>query len=274
MISIIILTFNSKEFIKPCIDSISAQNYQDFEVIIVDNGSKDDTVRFIKENYPQIILIENKENLGACKARNEGIEIAQGRWILTLDCDIILGKNFLNKIIKFTEETEDSVGMLQPKILNNIDKKTIYSCGIYLSWLRRFYDIGKGKIDNGKFDIQKYIFGACSASALYRKSMLEEIKEDTGYFDERFFFLVEDVDLSWRAQRMGWKALFYPRVVCYHSGNSSDTSKKTKQYFCFRNRFFMIFKNEKLITIILKLPFYLIYDLPRSMFLMIRKVVR
>lgn len=241
-VSIIILTFNSIKFIKPCLDAVFAQDYQNFEVIIVDNGSNDGTVNLIKSNYPQIRLIENRKNLGTAKARNQAIEIARGKWILTVDCDIILKKGFLNNIMSFVKESEDSIGMFQPKILR-MDKRTIYSCGIYLSKLRRFYDIGKDKIDNGKFNTSKYIFGACSATALYKRQMLEEIKEDTGHFDERFFFLVEDVDLAWRAQRKGWEALFCPSAVCYHFGNSSHYGKKFRQYLCFRNRYLMIFKN-------------------------------
>jgi len=77
--------------------------------------------------------------------------------------------------------------------------------------------------------------------------MLEEIREKTCYFDERFFFLVEDVDLSWRAQKKGWKALYYPEAVCFHYGNSSGSSKRLRQYLCFRNRYLMIRKNETLL---------------------------
>lgn len=246
-------------------DSVFNQDYQGLEVIVVDNGSRDDIVDFIKKNYPQVILIENKENLGAAKARNQGIEVSKGKWILTLDCDIILGNNFLDKIIKFAEEIEDSVGIFQPKILN-IDKRTVYSCGIYLSkLLRRFYDIGKGKFDNGQFNTSKYIFGACSAAALYKRKMLDEIKEKTGYFDERFFFLVEDVDLSWRAQRRGWKTFYCPEALCYHAGNSSKTSKKTRRYLCFRNRYLLLLKNDVKKTNLLLL---LVYDIPRFLFLL------
>jgi len=263
-LSIIILTFNSIKFIKPCLHSIFDQDYQDFEVIIVDNGSRDGTANFVKENIPQVSLIENKENLGACKARNQGIEIAKGEWILTLDCDVTLEKDFLKKIMSFIKDSEESIGMFQPKILKD-DRKTIYSCGIHLSSLRRFYDIGQGKLDNGRFNTSKYIFGACSAAALYKKTMLEEIKEDTGYFDERFFFLVEDVDLAWRAQRKGWKALFYPQAICYHVANGSNTSKKVRQYLCWRNRKFLLRKCNlnkfKFATI------YLVYDLPHLIFL-------
>lgn len=74
--------------------------------------------------------------------------------------------------------------------------------------------------------------------------MLEELKEKTGYFDERFFFLVEDVDLAWRARRAGWKTLFFPQMACFHTGNSSGMDKKFRQYLCFRNRRWMIAKNE------------------------------
>ncbi len=263
-ISIVILTFNSIEFIKSCMDSIFAQDYQDFEVIVVDNGSSDGTVDFIKKDYPYITLIENKQNLGACKARNQAIELAQSKWVLTLDCDVILEKDFLNKIIKFADENKGRAGIFQPKILN-MDKKTIYSYGIYLSKLKRFYDIGKGQIDTGRFNTSKYVFGACSAAALYNRQMLERIKEDTGYFDESFFFLAEDVDLAWRAQRGGWKALFYPEAICYHYGNSSSSDRPFRQFLCWRNRKFLL---KKCCLGRFKLSIIsLFYDLPRLAFL-------
>lgn len=261
-ISIVILTFNSIKYVKSCLDSVFSQDYNDFEVILVDNGSKDGTASFIKENYLQVILIENKENLGTCKARNQAIEISSGEWILTMDCDIILENDFLSTVVEEIRKFPAKVGIIQPKILN-ADKRTICSCGIYLSKLRRFYDIGKGKSDNGQFNAPGYIFGACSAAALYKKEMLEEIKEDAGYFDERFFFLVEDVDLAWRAQRRGWKTLFYPEAVCYHFGNSSGYDKKFGQYLCFRNRYFLMLKNDSIRNIFKNIFFILPYDILR-----------
>lgn len=267
MLSVIILTFNNKQLIRLSFDSIFKQDYPDLEVIVVDNGSNDGTATFIKENYPGAILLENKKNLGACKARNQAIEASHGKWILTLDSDVVLGEDFLKKIMSFVKGQGDSIGMFQPKILK-MDKKTIYSCGIYLSGLKRFYDIGKGKIDNGEFNASRYIFGACSAAALYKRDMLEEIKEDTGYFDERFFFLVEDVDLSWRVERRGWKTLYCPEAICYHSGNSSNTSKKIRQYLCFRNRYYSIIKNERFEKIALNFFLLSIYDSFRLLYLL------
>jgi len=263
-ISIVILTFNSENFIKSCLVSIFAQGNCGFEVIVVDNGSKDETVNFIKKDFPQVILIENKENFGACKARNQGITAASEDWVLTLDCDIILETGFLYNIKNFIKNLSPKIGIIQPKILKS-DRITIYSTGIFLSSLRRFYDIGEGKIDNWKFSKSNYVFGACSAAAVYKKQMLEEIKEDTGYFDERFFFLVEDVDLAWRAQRMRWKALYHPAAVSYHFGNSSSLNKAYRQFLCWRNRNLMLKKHR--INRLRSALIYVLYDLPRLVFL-------
>ncbi|MFA5156621.1 MAG: glycosyltransferase family 2 protein [Candidatus Omnitrophota bacterium] len=266
-LSVVILTSNSIGTIGPCLDSVFSQDYKDREVIVVDNGSSDRTQDFIKRQYPAVILLENKENLGAAKARNQGIDIARGNWVFTQDCDVVLENGFFPQAIAVINSVPFDTAMIQPKILC-ADKKTIYSCGIYLSRiLKRFYDIGRGKIDRGHFSVRKYIFGACSAAAFYRRKMLDEVRESTGYFDERFFFLVEDVDLSWRLQRNGYKALYAPDAVCYHQGNSSLTNAKMRQYLCWRNRKYLLAKlklNKALSALI-----FLIYDLPRYIFLIL-----
>ena len=265
MFSVIILTLNSLKFIKPCLDSILNQKLDAVELIVVDNGSKDGTAIFIKENYPQIRLIENKLNLGAAKARNQGIEIARGEWILSLDCDVVLNKDFFYNINNVLKDLPPGIGSVQPKILES-GKEIIYSAGIYVSFLRRFYDLGKGQKDLGQFDKAAYIFGACSAAALYSKDMLAEIKQGSESFDESFFFLFEDVDLSWRAQKKKYKTIFCPNAICYHHGNSSETPKKIRQYLSLRNRYYVLLKNDKIKNYIL--PF-LFYDFPRLLWLLI-----
>ena len=267
-LSIVILTFNSSGFIKTCLDSVFKQPYQDLEVILVDNGSSDNALSLAGQNYPAVRFIRNKENLGAAKGRNQGIEASSGEWILTLDCDVVLEKDFLSKIIEFAERSDRSVGIFQPKILQK-DRRRIYSCGAHLSRSRRFYDIGRGEIDNSKFSKERNIFGACCAAALYRKKMLEEIKDEHGYFDERFFFLVEDVDLAWRAQIKGWKAMFLSDAACYHVGNSSNCNRKLRQYLCFRNRYWSILKNEGFGNYCKKVLPLLFYDAPRSVYMLL-----
>jgi len=264
-ISVVILTYNSASYIKPCLSSLYMQSYQGFEVIVVDNGSKDETTSLVKETYPQAILIKNKDNLGASKGRNQGIEAACGEWILTLDCDIILRNDFMSEIIRIINGAPKILCMIQPKIMQ-ADKGRIFSAGIYVSFLRRFYDIGQNEMDSIKFCRQKHIFGVCSAAAVYKRDMLEAIREGNGYFDERFFFLFEDVDLSWRAQKKGIKALFSPNAVCYHYGNSSNTPMNIRQYLCLRNRYLTLLKNDDIFRIILA---FIFYDIPRLLYLLI-----
>jgi len=266
-LSVIILTFNSIDFIKPCLDSVVRQGYADTQVIVVDNGSSDGTVNSVKDEYPAVTLLKNEKNLGAARARNMGIAAAAGKWIFTQDCDVVLEKGFFSQAMGLLKAAPEDLGIVQPKILCS-DKKTVYSCGIYLSHvLKRFYDVGKGRPDRGEFSEKRPVFGACSAAAFYRRSMLDKIKDANGYFDERFFFLVEDVDLSWRASQAGYKAVFLPDAVCYHRGDSSSTGGKLRQYLCWRNRRYLLAKlklNKAALAAI-----FLIYDLPRFIFLVL-----
>jgi len=265
-ISIIIPTFNSAAFIIPCLDSILSQITPKTEVIIIDNGSKDSTISLAQKRYPQARLIANKTNLGACVARNQGLAIAEGEWIITLDCDIILRNNFLAQTANLIKTLPEKTGSVQFKILRASQNK-IFSTGIKRDILNRFHDIHKGSSSSG-FDSAKDVFGACCAAALYRRKMLEDVKDKHGYFDERLFFLFEDADIAWRAKRKGWSCMYYPQITCFHHGNSSSTDKKARQYLSFRNRQRLILKNEAAWLILLKLPFYLAYDIPRAFILL------
>jgi GT2 family glycosyltransferase len=264
LISIVILTHNSEKFIGPCLESIFNQKQAEaFEIIIVDNGSQDNTLTKVDKYKKHIKLISNNDNLGPCRGRNQAISESQGDWILTLDCDVVLDQDFISKAQKLVTDIDRSIGMVQPKILTP-DRERIYSCGIYLSWMRRFFDIGKGQKDNKKFFKPCIVFGACAAAALYNRSMLEQIKKDKQYFDEDFFIFVEDVDIAWRAKRNGWKCLFSPAIVCTHVGNSAESAKDLRQYYCMRNRYYMIKKNEGLFLYLIKIIPLFLYDLPRA----------
>ena len=268
MLSVVTLTCNSQEYIKACLDSVFRQDTTDIEVLIIDNASSDKTLEIIKGYFPRVKLIENPKNLGASKARNQGIECSTGDWILALDSDVVLGNDFFKKFNLAQKGFSGDTGMIQPNVLN-MDGKTLYSQGIYLSAFRRFHDLNRGRPKDGVGTMRKKIIGPCSAAAFYRRSMLEKLKESTGYFDERFFFLVEDVDLAWRARRAGWKVLFNSRMECFHTGNSSGADPKFRQYLSFCNRHWMIVKNEgfwgRVKTYALCAP----YELARSIYLAI-----
>lgn len=261
-ISIILVTYNSGEYIEGSLESIFKQGFKDYEVIVVDNGSEDDTRLIIKNKYHSLQLIENTDNYGPSKARNQGIAISSGEFILCLDSDVILEKDFLLNIYN-SLRYRDEIGAVQPKVLK-MDKKFIYTTGIYLSKARRFFDIGRGQIDNGRFSRERDIFGPSSAAALYRRKMLDDISVGGEYFDEDFFFLVEDIDVAWRAKRLGWKSIFWPEAVCYHSGNSSRSDRFFRQYLSFRNRYLLMFKND-CIEDIFRIAFFIFpYDILRA----------
>ncbi|MCF7907329.1 MAG: glycosyltransferase family 2 protein [Candidatus Omnitrophica bacterium] len=267
LLSVIIPAFNAEIYIEKCLQPLIKNLSDGLEVIVVDNGSVDKTAAIVTEGYPQVTLLKNQENLGACRARNQAIEVSSGEWVLTLDCDVVLEDDFILKVSQLIDDLpSDRIGIIQPKILQ-ADKKTIDSCGIHLSWLRRFYDLGKGKTDSGQFNESIYVFGACSACALYRRTMLEDLKESGEYFDQKFFFLVEDVDLAWRANNRQWQSFFFPFISCCHIGKSSGFPKKFRQYLCFRNRYYTIAKNEGLGRYAGKILPVIIYDFPRLVYL-------
>ena len=242
-LSIVIVTYNSEACIKACLDALGSQRPQGVEVIVVDNASVDGTRELIGRHGFDIVLVKNSCNRGASAARNQGIAISRGEWILTLDSDVVLRKDFVSGFLAVQKELPGSIGMIQPNILDSRGDR-VYSQGIFLSSLRRFFDVNQGVRVGLERSGQRRILGPCSASAFYRRSMLEQLKEATGYFDERFFFLVEDVDLAWRARHRGWDVRFCPELVCYHSGNGSRTDRALRQYLCCRNRHLMIAKNE------------------------------
>jgi len=265
-VSIILVTHNNSPHLEPCLDSIFSQDFQDYEVIIVDNGSTDTHHLRIKENYPNATLMLNRDNLGPCKARNQGIAKASGKFILCLDHDVILPSNFLSNILAVVK-SDERVGAVGPKILLN-DNRTIYSCGIRPSFLWRFHDIESGKSDTNGNSENKNVFGVSSAAAIYRKEALESVKQQNEYFDEDISYLFDDVDLSWRMQKKGWRILYVSGTSCLHSGGGSRNNDKISQYLCMRNRYLIIIKNESLLGL-LRLPFvFIIYDLWRNVYML------
>jgi len=267
-ISIILVTYNSSAHIESCLDSIFAQDFKDYEVLVIDNASEDKARAILGNMYPNITLIKNPVNYGFSKALNQGIAKASGKFILCLNNDIKLQNNFLKSIYKAIDRHE-KIGAVQPVVFKT-DGKTIDTTGISLSFLRRFYDVGKGKMYGGRFTEQQYIFGACAAAALYRREALESVKHSNGeYFDEDFFCIAEDVDISWRMQNKGWKILYCPEAVCIHFGGISRRNDKINQYFSMRNRYLTILKNESFLGFLKFFIIFFIYDLWRNLYMSI-----
>ncbi len=260
--SIIIPVFNSLFYLRKLLSSILNSKFSLLEVIIIDNGSNDGTEDFIKKNYPFFLYRKLSRNFGFPKAVNEGVKLSKGKYILVMNADIIIEKKFFSNFYRRINKSPD-IGMWQPLILYPEGRK-IYSKGLYISRARRFYNIGEGKIYNGEKK-EEEIFGPSGCCAIYKRELMEDIKIKNEYFDEDFFFLLEDFDLAWRARRKGWKTIYYPGAVAYHFGRITF-SNLFRQYLTFRNRYLIIIKNESLRKIIKDFPYILPYEFLRLPF--------
>lgn len=265
-VSVILVTWNVEGFIRQCLDSLRQQTFKDFEIIVVDNGSRDQTTSIVEKEYPEVLLVSNRENEGFCRANNRGIRLSGGEYVLTLNADVVLDKGFLQCMVEAMEGGSQRMGMLSGKMLRQ-DEITLDSAGLILSKSRRFYDRGAEERDRGQHDREREVFGVCAGAGFYRRAMLEDISTNGEYFDNHFFFLGEDFDISWRAQLYGWKGEFLPSAVCYHLRGSSEHGSKFRQYLSFKNRYLLMLKNDSLVNILLASPWLIPYDACRFIYL-------
>jgi len=202
-LSIIIVNFNKSKLLKDCLDSIYKNSKSiKFEIFVVDNGSKDNSVSMIKENFPQIKLIENSSNLGFAKANNQAIKLSQGKYILLLNNDTKILNNALKQMVEFMT-AHPNTGGLGPKLLN--PDLTSQREGSLLS--KRFW--------NSKTPIEtNFLTGA---ALMIRRGVFEKV----GLLDENFFFYNEDIDICRRIKKAGWKLYFLPSAQIIHIGQQT-----------------------------------------------------
>lgn len=234
-----------------CLESLYAQTYTNIkEIMIVDNGSTDGSVEAVEKKFPEAGVLKNGSNLGFCKAHNQAIRITEGEFVLLLNFDILLEPDFLSYMVS-AMTSEDKIGMASGKLYQNVNgtkTKKLDSTGITMY---QYFPAPRGgsEEDTGQYDIDscRYIFGPCGAAPLYRRKMLDDIKYQQEYFDEEFVNYVEDVDLAWRAQLRGWKAVYEPSAVAYHERGATRKTNRQEQknYFLkgHRNRYLSMYKN-------------------------------
>lgn len=249
--SIIIPNYNGKHFLDECLRSLQDQTFNNFEIILVDDGSSDDSIEFVKSRFPKVKIIINKKNLGFSKTCNRGIKSAKGKYIILLNNDTGVDKKWLEKLVSAAEENS-SIGMCASKILSLKNPSLIDSVGvnICLDGMSR----GRGRLeeDKGQYSEIEEILLPSGCAALYRKEMLDEI----GFFDEDFFAYCEDTDLGLRGRLAGWKAILVPDAVVrhYYSGTAGGYSP-LKAFLVERNHIWVVLKNFPM-RLILLLPLF------------------
>ncbi len=250
-LSLIIVNWNGKDWLKMCLKSLKNQIFKNFEIIIVDNGSSDGSVQFIRSEYPECKLICNDFNKGFAKGNNQGIRIAKGKYIVVLNNDAQADPNWLSEMVEVVEE-DSKVGMVASKIFLQGCDKVIDNVGhlIYPDGLNR----GRGRLekDYGQYDKREEVLFPSGCAALYRKEMLNEI----GLFDEDFFAYGDDTDIGLKGRLAGWKCVYVPKAIVYHKySQSSGAYSPLKAFYVERNRIWIAIKYFPF-TMLLLSPFY------------------
>lgn len=237
--SVIIPNWNGKKFLKNCLTSLSKQGFKDFEVIIIDNGSTDGSVLYVKKYFPEVKLVELENNTGFSHAVNLGINKSFGRYVILLNNDTEVDKNCVKNLIVAADKHRE-VGFVAAKMLNFYKRGVIDSAGSYIDMVGHADNIGRGQKDDPRFNNSGYVFLATGGGSLIKREVFEKV----GLLDENFFAYFEDIDFCLRAQIQGFKGWYEPKAIIYHIHKA--TAKRITahvEYLLFRNMMQVVIKN-------------------------------
>ncbi len=230
LVSIIILNYNAGDLLINCINSVFESKYKNFEVIVVDNVSNDDSHKKCKEKFREIRLIENSENFGYCEGNNIGIRKARGEFIVILNPDTIVESNWLDEFLKAYSKFGD--GLYQPKILSLYEKNILQSTGNMIHLFGFGFARDKGIVDKNQFEkIEK--IGYASGTCLFTSS---KVLRKIGLLDPFLFLYHDDLDLGWRAAQIGINSYFVPNTKVFHAESYILKWSSKKFYWLERNR--------------------------------------
>jgi len=266
-LSIVLVTWNGERFIRPCLTSVFEQtwikNHDDFNVLVLDNGSTDKTVEILNDYIDKIKVVYSKQNIGFAKGYNKGIHWTNGNYVLLLNQDVILDKKYLEEAMNFLDEYPE-VGVVTGKVLrwdfdNQRRTNIIDTLGLKLKRNMQVMNIAEGERDDSTLQEIKPVFGFSGSVFLIRRTALMDIAYEQQFFDEDFFSYKEDVDLSWRLRYRNWDIVYVPSVVAYHKRSVQDkTGDRTANlqvavryqqkpkfinYLSYRNHLYVLFKN-------------------------------
>jgi len=254
MVSVIVLNYNGELFIGDCLSALAMQTFTDFELIVVDNASRDASLSGIHEwlqnnaiRSPASVVALG-ENLGFSGGNIEGLKRASGEFIALLNNDTEVYDNWLEELFEVMRE-DPKIGICASKLVS-YGEGTVDSAGDGYTRLLKAFKRGEGESPE-KFDKKEPVFGACAGAALYRRSMLDEI----GFLDDDFFLIHEDTDLNFRAKLAGWKCMFVPTAVVRHKVTSSIGYMSDMQvYHTLRNSELVRMKDVPFTVYLLCLP--------------------
>jgi GT2 family glycosyltransferase len=228
-ISIIIPNLNGRPYLEKCLASLDNQDFSHHEVIVVDNGSTDASVEFMRTHFPKMSIIALGKNRGFSRAVNEGIKRAKGKYVLLLNNDVEADPRLLRHLHKAIN-TSDNADFCACRMMNFHRRELIDGVGDGFPRKGKAFRIGHGLKYGPPFHRRRRVFGACAGAAFYRKTLFDEV----GLFDEDFFAYHEDADWNFRANLMGYRCFYIPEAVVYHVG-SSTTGSLYNEFTVFHN---------------------------------------
>ena len=230
LVSIIILNYNAGNLLLNCVDSVFKSTYPNFEVLVVDNISTDNSHIICKEKFEKIHLIKNKENLGYCEGNNVGIRNADGEFIVILNPDTIVEPDWLNHLMSAYSKFGE--GLYQPKFFSLNEKLVLQSTGNMLHIFGFGFARDKGKADDEKIKSVEKINYASGTCLFTSKLVLDKV----GLLDPFLFLYHDDLDLGWRAAQIGINSFYVPQSIIYHAESYSIKWSSKKFYWLERNR--------------------------------------
>ena len=256
-ITILIPNYNGKKWLKQLLPTIEKVVYPNLEVLIVNNGSTDDSAKFLKKNYSKFKVLEIKKNRGYAGANNLGVKRAKGKYILFLNNDTKVTPNFLGPLVEKIEN-DKTIGAVQPQIRNMVNKNAIDSIGSFFTLTGFLYHYGYFQnATEKKYNKELSVYSVKGACYLMKKKDYL----DLGGIDESFVTYVEESDLCHRILLSGKNIIYIPKSIVYHFGGG-DMSVMTKSevviFRSFRNRFVSYIKNLSLKKLLFVLPIHFI----------------
>jgi GT2 family glycosyltransferase len=275
--ALILVNWNGFEYTNQCLISLNTC-IQNFEIVVVDNGSTDESGKKLKAHHPHITLIQSESNLGFTGGNNLGITYAIDKsfeYIMLLNNDTFVEPNFLEVLVNYMNEHPE-VGIVQPKIYCNHDRKLIWDGGSYFNSLFTLpYTSGALKKEQASHNKLKKVDWISGCAFFTRASILKE----SGLLNEKFFMYFEDVDLSFRIKKLGYQLMYHPKSVVYHiAGMSNKSLSKQKEgyvnpivhYLIQRNRIWFLKKYTKPIFVVPTILYHTSYSIAMMIYFILR----
>lgn len=246
-IAIVILNWNGINFLTKFLPSlIKYSSLEGVKIFIADNGSEDNSIPFIKNNYPQINIIQFDRNYGFAEGYNKALYQIEAKYFVILNSDVEVTENWISPIIELME-TDKNIAACMPKIKSYDNNKFFEYAGAAGGFIDKFgYPFCRGRIlsnieeDNGQYDDTKEIFWATGACMFVRSNLYKR----AGGFDGFFFAHMEEIDLCWRLKNMGYKIMYSPKSTIYHIGGGTlPNNNPHKLFLNYRNNLILLYKN-------------------------------